>query len=258
MCGVAGARRQATDSEPERACDGRDFRARGTPGSRCVVIGASTGGPAALARALGPAPSHSPAAITIVQHVDEHFAPGLASWLAGEAKRAVRVISRGDRPEMSAVQIAASDQRAPRAHRTLNVSARVIRAEYPHRPLLTCSSRRSSNTGVNGRRRAPHRHGRRRCRGTARHAERRLAHDRPGWGDGRRVWDAEGFGEARRRHRNPAARPDRLGAVPRSDRASVCPSKESYMTDRVETSPPQPTSRPPGRGSGFSWWTTRP
>ena len=49
------------------------------------------------------------AAITIVQHVDELFAPGLASWLARESSRDVRTIQPGDRPEASIVQIASTN-----------------------------------------------------------------------------------------------------------------------------------------------------
>ena len=49
------------------------------------------------------------AAITIVQHVDEMFAPGLASWLARESSRDVRTIQPGDRPDTSAVQIASTN-----------------------------------------------------------------------------------------------------------------------------------------------------
>ena len=100
-----------------------------------VVIGASTGGPAALARVLSGLPQSFPAAITIVQHVDEQFAPGLASWLAGEAKRAVRVIRQGDRPEMSAVQVASTNEHLVL---TEDLTFQYTRdpAEYPYRPSI--------------------------------------------------------------------------------------------------------------------------
>jgi len=74
-----------------------------------VAIGASTGGPAALARVLSDLPPDLHAAITIVQHVDELFAPGLASWLAQESSRDVRTIRSNDRPDASAVQIASTN-----------------------------------------------------------------------------------------------------------------------------------------------------
>ncbi len=46
-----------------------------------MAIGASTGGPQALARILSQLPQHFPAVVLVVQHVDEQFTPGLASWL---------------------------------------------------------------------------------------------------------------------------------------------------------------------------------
>lgn len=46
-----------------------------------VAIGASTGGPQALARILSHLPANLPAAVLVVQHVDEQFVPGLAAWL---------------------------------------------------------------------------------------------------------------------------------------------------------------------------------
>jgi two-component system, chemotaxis family, response regulator WspF len=72
-----------------------------------VAIGASTGGPGALARILTDLPrSH---AVTIVQHVDAHFAPGLASWLASQTGHDVRAIAAGDRPEPGVVHVAATN-----------------------------------------------------------------------------------------------------------------------------------------------------
>jgi two-component system, chemotaxis family, response regulator WspF len=74
-----------------------------------IAIGASTGGPAALARVLADLPPALSAAIVIVQHVDELFAPGLASWLAQESSRDVRAIRQNDRPNASVVQVASTN-----------------------------------------------------------------------------------------------------------------------------------------------------
>jgi two-component system response regulator WspF len=74
-----------------------------------VAIGASTGGPAALTRVLADLPPTLHAAITIVQHVDEMFAPGLASWLARGVSRDVRPICSNDRPDPSIVRIASTN-----------------------------------------------------------------------------------------------------------------------------------------------------
>src|ERR1035438_3719846 len=49
--------------------------------SQLIGIGASAGGPTALAKVLAPLPADFPAAVVIVQHVDAQFVAGLASWL---------------------------------------------------------------------------------------------------------------------------------------------------------------------------------
>lgn len=56
-----------------------------------VAIGASTGGPQALAAVLSKLPAGFPAAVLIAQHVDEHFAPGLAEWLQHHTALQVRI-----------------------------------------------------------------------------------------------------------------------------------------------------------------------
>ena len=63
-----------------------------------VAIGASAGGPAALATLLGALPENFPAAIVIVQHVDRQFAPDMADWLSQFSRIPVRVAQEGDRP----------------------------------------------------------------------------------------------------------------------------------------------------------------
>src|SRR5262249_32125459 len=63
-----------------------------------VVLGASTGGPQALAQILGKLPARLAAGIIIVQHVDAAFAPGLGHWLAEQSRRPVTLIQEGHRP----------------------------------------------------------------------------------------------------------------------------------------------------------------
>jgi two-component system response regulator WspF len=79
------------------------------PGFPLIAIGSSTGGPTALARVLAGLPSTIHSAITIVQHVDEMFAPGLADWLSRESSREVRVIRANDTPDASTVQLASTN-----------------------------------------------------------------------------------------------------------------------------------------------------
>ena len=74
-----------------------------------VAIGASAGGPAALATLLSGIPKDFPAAIVIVQHVDEHFAVGMAEWLSRSSKLPVRVIMEDDRPAPGTVLLAGTN-----------------------------------------------------------------------------------------------------------------------------------------------------
>ena len=79
---------------------GRDeLQARSVSGHPLIVIGASAGGPAALATILGSLPHDFPAAIiVIVQHVDVQFVPLMVTWLNERSALSVRIARQGDRP----------------------------------------------------------------------------------------------------------------------------------------------------------------
>jgi chemotaxis response regulator CheB len=78
-------------------------------GPTLVAIGASTGGPAAVADVLGQFPPGLPAAVLIVQHLDAEFVPGLAECLAQRSRFPVRVARAGERPEPGVALIAGRD-----------------------------------------------------------------------------------------------------------------------------------------------------
>lgn len=61
-----------------------------------VVIGASLGGPRALATLLHGLPADFPAPIAVVQHIADGFTEGLASWLAQESRLEVREARDGE------------------------------------------------------------------------------------------------------------------------------------------------------------------
>src|SRR5260370_30622011 len=80
---------------------------RGLPPHDCLIaVGASAGGPAALAKILRSLSSDFPAPIVVVQHVDPQFAPGLAHWLGGQILLKVRLAQDGDRPQPGTVLLA--------------------------------------------------------------------------------------------------------------------------------------------------------
>jgi two-component system, chemotaxis family, response regulator WspF len=71
-----------------------------------VAIGASAGGPSALAKVLGPLSADFPAPIVVIQHVDTQFAQGLAEWLDSQTPLHVRLARQGDRPEPGTILLA--------------------------------------------------------------------------------------------------------------------------------------------------------
>jgi two-component system response regulator WspF len=77
--------------------------------ARLVAIGASTGGPNALARLLARWQPPPDTAAVVVQHIDPAFAVQLARWLNEQTGVSVRPIASGDAVEGGIVQVAARD-----------------------------------------------------------------------------------------------------------------------------------------------------
>jgi chemotaxis response regulator CheB len=71
-----------------------------------VVLGASTGGPKALAAILAGLPADFPGAIVIVQHMDEGFVKGMARWLDEQTALTVAVARAGDKPKPGRAYVA--------------------------------------------------------------------------------------------------------------------------------------------------------
>ncbi|SER45170.1 two-component system, chemotaxis family, response regulator WspF [Pseudomonas sp. NFACC02] len=74
-----------------------------------VAIGSSAGGPAALEVLLKALPKDFPAAIVLVQHVDQVFAAGMAQWLSGASGLQVRLARDGEPPQRGAVLLAGTN-----------------------------------------------------------------------------------------------------------------------------------------------------
>jgi two-component system chemotaxis response regulator CheB len=73
-----------------------------------VAIGASTGGPQALAHLLGALPADFTPAVVVVQHMADGFIEGLATWLDGLCALPVGVATSGVRLQPGTVTIAPS------------------------------------------------------------------------------------------------------------------------------------------------------
>lgn len=75
-----------------------------------LAIGASTGGPQALATILGDLPGDFPAAIGIVQHVDAEFAQGLADWLDQRSNLEVTLARDREHARPAHIYLSAGDR----------------------------------------------------------------------------------------------------------------------------------------------------
>ena len=74
-----------------------------------VAIGSSAGGPAALELLLKALPTSFPAAIVLVQHVDQVFAAGMAEWLSSASGLPVRLAREGEPPQPGTVLLAGTN-----------------------------------------------------------------------------------------------------------------------------------------------------
>jgi two-component system chemotaxis response regulator CheB len=73
---------------------------------RILAVGASTGGPAALAKLLGGLPPDLTVGVVVVQHIAEGFVPGLVNWLSSVTMLTVKVAEEGESVHAGTVYIA--------------------------------------------------------------------------------------------------------------------------------------------------------
>ncbi len=100
-----------------------------------LAIGASTGGPLAVARILDGWIAPPGTAIVVVQHIDANFAGHFAKWLGDQLSMPVKVVEDGDALEAGCLQIARTND-----HLTLDARGRLHYAQeprdYPYRPSV--------------------------------------------------------------------------------------------------------------------------
>lgn len=123
-------RRAPLAASPQQPADER-------PGSlpSLIAIGASTGGPNALATILAECPATLPGAVLIVQHIDARFTSGLVDWLSQRSRLPVVACPDGARPRAGRVYVAAQDR-----HLTLDRAGALRYTDAPehalHRPSI--------------------------------------------------------------------------------------------------------------------------
>ena len=100
-----------------------------------IAIGCSTGGPGAVALLLAELPADLPAAVVIVQHVDEEYASGMAEWLDSQVPMPTRIIQGGEKPEVGTVLLAKTND-----HLVMDSTGRLAYTrepvENPYRPSV--------------------------------------------------------------------------------------------------------------------------
>ena len=100
LVGVANGSGTAAEIRRERS------RVRDTSDVPVVAIGASTGGPQALAEVLSHFPQPFPALVLVVQHVDQQFTPSLAGWLQHSTRLPVAIAEPDARLSPGAIWVA--------------------------------------------------------------------------------------------------------------------------------------------------------
>jgi two-component system response regulator WspF len=115
--------------KPQPAPDGGDAI------RHLLAIGASTGGPLAVAQILRGWIAPPGTSVVVVQHIDANFAGHFAKWLGEQISMPVRVVEDGDALEAGCVQVARTND-----HLTLTAHQRLHYAQeprdYPYRPSV--------------------------------------------------------------------------------------------------------------------------
>jgi two-component system response regulator WspF len=100
-----------------------------------LALGASTGGPEAVAQALACLAPAPPGPVVVVQHIAADFAAGFAGWLQGRTGLPTGVAVPGDAPAPGRVYVAGSDD-----HLALGPDRRFLYTaepkDYPYRPSV--------------------------------------------------------------------------------------------------------------------------
>lgn len=101
-----------------------------------ALVGASTGGPQALATLLASLPVDFPFALVAVQHLDAAFVPGLVTWLARETGRRVEIARCGEAPRVGVMSIGGGNDEHLHITATRRFGASSEPADAIHRPSV--------------------------------------------------------------------------------------------------------------------------
>ncbi len=74
-----------------------------------LAIGSSTGGPNAVAEVIKSLSADFPAAVVVIQHMDEAFAGGFVEWLSTQTAMKVKAAKNGDQLQHGTIYVAATN-----------------------------------------------------------------------------------------------------------------------------------------------------
>lgn len=100
-----------------------------------ILIGASTGGPKAVAKILSQIPGDLNIALLIVQHVDSKFSAGLANWLNDQTPLTVKIAQDGDLIEAHCAYLAGREDHLVIGD-NLRLTYHADPVETPYRPSV--------------------------------------------------------------------------------------------------------------------------
>jgi len=130
--GLSGSRWSAQSATRTPAVGAASVKASAAP---LLAIGASTGGPQAVASVLKSIPKDLPDPIVVIQHLGSEFTAGLAQWLGEQTGHPTVLARDGMRPLPATVYLAATDD-----HLVLQIDGTFqYTAEprmYPYRPSV--------------------------------------------------------------------------------------------------------------------------
>lgn len=131
------AARKSESRNPQSECNPQcEIRKRpAVQGPPLVALGASTGGPEALARIVEAFPADLPAPVVIVQHIGADFAPSLVHWLQERTRLRVRLANAGDTPVRGEILVAGSNDHLLLG-RDLRLTYTPEPVDYPYRPSV--------------------------------------------------------------------------------------------------------------------------
>ena len=134
------------DAHPKRRQNGDLRRARGS-GVEVVAIGASTGGPSALATILRDLPADLRVPVLVVQHIGPGFDEGLVKWLGAGSPLPVRLAAAGRHLGPGEVHVSPHDRHLGMAGNMLTVLSDA-EPVGGHRPSATYLFRSIADAGI--------------------------------------------------------------------------------------------------------------